>query len=317
MIAKEREKGVPVLVLDAGNALFKHPMATGEPTEEARAKLLLSQMDALGTSAMAVGARDLSRGVEFLRKHGKGGKMKLLSANLVDKAGKAVFPASTVLTAGELKVGVVGASPEGTLPEATGQPVLAAVVAEARRLRQKEKVDVVVVLAAVPFNVAQQLSQQGEGVDFVVQSHEGRGPGMPTKDGLATLIPPGERGRQLARLELSVDGTGPFMDLSVVGRDQERLKNLEANLTRARERLAVAKDETSKRALSEAVATLEAQRASVQKNLKAGATGMARTHQLSYMSLGADVPSDSALQKLVEVIEPPGAGHDSHEGHAH
>ncbi len=317
MINQEREKGVPVLVLDAGNALFKHPMATGEPTEEARAKLLLSQMDAMGTSAMAVGARDLSRGVEFLRKHGKGGKMKLLSANLVDKAGKAIFPASTVLTAGELKVGVVGASPEGTLPEATGQPALAAVVAEAKRLRQKEKVDVVVVLAAVPYTAAQQLAQQGEGVDFVVQSHEGRGPGIPTKDGLATLIPPGERGRQLARLELSVDGAGPFVDLSVAGRDQERLKILETNLTRAKERLAATKDDTSKRALQETVANLEAQRASVQKSLKASGTGMARTHQLSYTSLGADVASDPAVQKLVEAIEPPGGGHDSHDGHNH
>jgi len=318
LINQEKAKGVPVLVLDAGNALFKHPMATGEPSEEARAKLLLAQMDALGTSAMAVGARDLSRGVEFLRKHGKAARtMKLLSANLVDKTGKALFPASTVLTAGEVKVGIIGASPEGGVNEATGQPVRAAVVAEAKRLRQKDKVDVVLVLAALPFQAAQKLAQQAEGVDFVVQSHEGRGPGIPMRDGVATLIPPGERGRQLARLELSVDGTGPFADLSQTNREQERLKILETNLKRAKERLAATKDETSKRALEESVASLEAQRASVQKNLRAGATGVARTHQLSYMSLGAEVPSDTAVQKLVEAIEPPGHGHDSHDGHNH
>ncbi len=306
-----------MLVLDAGNALFKHPMVTGEPSEEARAKLLLAQMDALGTSAMAVGARDLSRGVEFLRKYGKGKTLKLLSANLVDKAGKPVFPASTVLTAGELKVGIVGASPEGDLPESTGKPALAAVVAEAKRLRQQDKVDLVVVLAAVPFRAAQELAQKGEGVDFVVQSHDGRGPGIATRDGLATLIPPGERGRQLARLELSVNGPGPFVDLSVATRDQERLKILETNLTRAKERLAATKDDTSKRALQESIASLEAQRMSVQKSLKASGTGAARTHQLSYTSLGADVASDPGIQKLVEAIEPPGAGHDSHDGHNH
>jgi 2',3'-cyclic-nucleotide 2'-phosphodiesterase (5'-nucleotidase family) len=218
-----------------------------------------------------------------------------------------------VLTAGELKVGLVGVSPEGVLPETTGQPALAAVVAEAKRLRQKDKVDLVVVLAAVPLSTAQQLAQQGEGVDFVVQSHEGRGPGIPTKDGLATLIPPGERGRQLARLELVVNGPGAFVDLSVKGRDQERLKILEANLGRAKERLAATKDEAAKRALEESVTNLEAQRASVQKGLKAGATGMARTHQLSYMSLGPEVPSDSAIQKRVEAIEPPGGGHEGHD----
>jgi 2',3'-cyclic-nucleotide 2'-phosphodiesterase (5'-nucleotidase family) len=302
-----------VLVLDAGNALFKFNMATAEPSEEARAKLILSQMDAMGTSAMAVGARDLSRGVEFLRKNGKGKTLKLLSANLVDKAGKAVFPASTVVSAGDLKVGVVGLSPEGELPESTGKPALAAMVAEAKRLRQQDKVDVVVVLAAVPFTTAQQLAQKGEGVDFVVQSHEGRGPGMATRDGLATLIPPGERGRQLARLELVINGPGPFVDLTVASRDQERLKMLESNLTRAKERLAATKDEPSKRALEESIASLEAQRVSVQKSLKGGATGMARTHQLSYTSLGADIPSDPSIQKLVEAIEPSGEGHDGHE----
>jgi hypothetical protein len=140
---------------------------------------------------------------------------------------------------------------------------------------------------------------------------------MATRDGLATLIPPGERGRQLARLELVINGAGPFVDLSVATRDQERLKILEANLARARERLAATKDETSKRALEESVASLEAQRASVQKSLKGSATGMARTHQLSYTTLGADIPSDPAVQKLVEAIEPPGAGHDSHDGHNH
>lgn len=310
MIGQERAKGVPVLVLDAGNALFKLPAKSGDPSEEARAKLLLEQMDAMGTTAMAVGVRDLVLGVDFLKKHGRATKMKLLSANLVTKEGKPAFPASTVATAGELKVGVVGVSPEGMVGDAVGQPPIPAVLAEARRLRQKEKVDVVVVLAAVPFGKARQLAQEGEGVDFVVQSHEGRGPGMATRDGLATLIPPGERGRQLARLELSVDGAaGPFKDLSTAGRDQERLKLLSANLARVKERLAATKDETTRQALQESMASLEAQRAAVQKTLKGSATGVARTHLLSYTQLGADVPSEPGVQKLVEAIEPPGSAH--------
>ena len=56
-----------------------------------------------------------------------------------------------MITAGELKVGLVGASPEGPLNGAEGKPVIPAVLAEAKRLREKDKVDVVVVLAAVPY----------------------------------------------------------------------------------------------------------------------------------------------------------------------
>ena len=76
-----------MVVLDAGNALFKEAKPGALPNERARAELLLEQMDALGTSAMAVGARDLTLGVDFLKKATKKSKMKLLSANLVDAAG--------------------------------------------------------------------------------------------------------------------------------------------------------------------------------------------------------------------------------------
>ncbi|KFE72329.1 5'-nucleotidase [Hyalangium minutum] len=314
MIDQERGRGMPQLVLDAGNALFKFPTSSGEANEKARAELILKQMDAQGTSAMAVGARDLTLGLDFLKGAAKGAKMKVLSVNLVDKQGKAPFPASTVLTAGELKLGVVGASPEGVLPGAEGKPVIPAVLAEAKRLREKDKVDVVVVLAAVPYDLARRLAQQGEGVDFVIQSHEGRPPGIAAKDGLATLIPPGERGRQLARLELSVNGPGAFVDLATAGQAEQSLKNIEANLSRAKERLATTKDPAAKKALEETVATFESRRVALQKQVKAGATGTARTHLLSYLQLGTDVPSDPTVQKLVEKLEPPGGGHDGH-GH--
>jgi 2',3'-cyclic-nucleotide 2'-phosphodiesterase (5'-nucleotidase family) len=309
VIAREREKGVPVLVLDAGNALFKHPQSTGDAKEKERAELLLTQMDALGTSAMAVGARDLTLGLELLQKRSKGLKMKLLSANLADKQGKLLFPASTVLTAGGLKVGVIGISPEGVLPETQGQPAIPAALAEAKRLRQKDKVDVVVVLAALPLTTARQLAQQGEGVDFVVQSHEGRGSGITYRDGIATMVPPGERGRQLARLELSVDGPGSFEDLANAGRAQESLKMIDANLKRAKERLAATKDEAARRALEETIAGFETRKADLQKSAGATGAGMPRTQLLSYIQLGADVPSDPAIQKLVELIEPAGSGH--------
>jgi 2',3'-cyclic-nucleotide 2'-phosphodiesterase (5'-nucleotidase family) len=311
-IEAESKKGMPVLVLDAGNALFKFANSSGDPNEKARAQLILKQMDALGTAAMAVGARDLTLGLDFLRGETKNAKMKLLSVNLRDKAGKVLFPASTVVTAGGLKIGVVGASPEGVLPESQGQLVIPAVVAEAKRLREKEKVDVVVALAAVPYDLARRLAQQGEGVDFVFQSHEGRGTGIASRDGIATLVPPGERGRQLARLELSVDGPGTFKDLATAGQAQASLKNIEANIARAKERLAATKDAAAQRALEETIATFETRRAALQKEAKAGATGMARTHQLSYTQLGTDVPSDPTVQKLVEKLEPPGAGHDGH-----
>ncbi|MFP2928158.1 5'-nucleotidase [Pyxidicoccus sp. 3LG] len=309
-----------MLVMDAGNALFKSRDSGEAPDAKARAELLLSQMDAQGTVAMAVGARDLVLGVDFLKSRTKKAKLKLLSANLVDGQGQLLFPASTVAEAGGVKVGVVGVSPATDKPVSAGPgakgkpaptrqglPVQPAVAAEAKRLREQEKVDVVVVLAAVPYDEALRLAEQVEGVDFVVQSHEGRGVGVAQRQALATMIPPGDRGRQLARLELGVEGAGRFKDISEKDRAKQSLAIVEQNLARAKERLAAAPDAATKDSLKQAVASLEARQAALKKVAAGGATGATRTHLLSYIQLGSDVPADPAVQKQVERVEPPGS----------
>lgn len=302
---------MPVLVLDAGNALFKSS-TPGAPQERERAELLLEQMSAMGTEAMAVGARDLTLGTDFLTKAGKGEKkLKLLSANLVDAGGKRLFPASTVVTVGGVKFGLVGLSPEGpvaTQQGVVGQPPVPAAITEARRLREKEKVDVVVVLAAVPYMEALKLSKEaGNSMDFIVQSHEGRSAGVAQRNDYATLIPPGERGRQLARLELSVEGKGPFVDLTETERAKEQVRILDTNIRQAKERLATLKDESARAALGEAVASFESRRKALLAQTGGRTEGLGRSHRLSYTSLGPEVGDDPELKKRVERIEPPGS----------
>src|SRR4051794_37539515 len=67
-VEAERARGVPVVLMDAGNALFHEPTRTEEPKALQRAELVLEQMEAEGTVAMAVGARDLSQGLPWLQK---------------------------------------------------------------------------------------------------------------------------------------------------------------------------------------------------------------------------------------------------------
>jgi 2',3'-cyclic-nucleotide 2'-phosphodiesterase (5'-nucleotidase family) len=134
----ERARGLPTVLLDAGNALFREPTPQQAPLAQQKAELVLEQMEAQGTVAMAVGTRDLSQGLAYLQKatRARSKKLKLLSANLVDKAGKAPFAPSMVVEAGGLKVGVVGVSAEGTPagePGLTGRPPREAALAEARK----------------------------------------------------------------------------------------------------------------------------------------------------------------------------------------
>jgi len=309
-----------VLVLDAGNALFKSRDSAAAPDARARAELVLSQMDAQGTAAMAVGSRDLGLGVAFLQRQTRKAGLKLLSVNLADAQGKRLFPASAVVTVGGLKVGVVGVSPVTEKPVPVGVPapgapqevvqglpVQPALAAEVRQLREKAKVALVLVLAALPHTEALRLADEVEGVDFVVQSHEGRGPGIPQRQALATLIPPGDRGRQLAKLVLHLDGQGRFEDAGELERARQHLRLLDDNLVRARARLSGAKDAAEKRSMEQMVASLEARQQALRQTVKGGETGSGRTHLLSYIQLGSDVPADPAVQKQVERVEPPGS----------
>ncbi|WNG56098.1 5'-nucleotidase [Archangium gephyra] len=300
-----------MLVMDAGNALFKFAVKGSDPKEKERATLLLETMDALGTTAMAVGERDLTLGTDFLIRASKGRKMKLLSANLVDAGGKPLFPASTVVTVGGVKFGLVGLSPEGPVPGqkgVVGRPPMPAAIAEARRLRTQEKVDVVVVLSAVPYMETVKLSMEsGNAVDLILQSHDRRGQGVAQRNDFATLVPTGERGREISHLTLSVGGKGPFVDLSETERARQNLKMLEANLQQARRSLAAAKDEQTRKTWQETIADFEARQKALALEVESGKQGTERSLRLSYIPLGGNIQDDAEVKKRVERIEPPGS----------
>ncbi|MFP2928118.1 5'-nucleotidase [Pyxidicoccus sp. 3LG] len=309
----ERARGVPVVLLDAGNALYRKPLRQDDAVVQQRAELVLEQMEALGTAAMAVGHRDLSHGLGWLQKATRGPKkkLKLLSANLVDKAGKAPFAASTVVEAGGLKVGVVGVSPEGPVPgepSLKGRAPIDAALAEARKLREARKVDVVVVLAAVSYQESMKLGLLAkDAVDFVVQSSENKGMGIGSLVGThAAVFPAGELGRQLTRLELSVDGPGPSVDLGSTTQTRKQLSVVEDNLLKAHERLNATQDAQTRTDLTRTIVELEGRLRQLESELDVKPPAGGRAHQLFYFTLGEAVPDDPTLKKRVEQLEPPG-----------
>ncbi|HEX8823740.1 MAG TPA: 5'-nucleotidase [Archangium sp.] len=318
-IEAERARGLPVVLMDSGNALFREPTRREESLVQQQAELVLEQMEAQGTVAMAVGERDLSLGLSYLQKatQGRNKKMKLLSANLVDKAGKAPFTASLVVEAGGLKVGVVGVSPEGVPagePGLKGRPPKEAALAEARRLRKARKVDVVVVLAAVPYQEAVKLALLAEdAVDFVVQSHDAKGIGIGELVGShAAVFPSGTLGRELTRLELSVDGPGPSVDLGSGSRARKQLGVVEGNLLKAHERLASAKDEQTRAELTRTIVELEGRLRQLEGELDVKPPKGGRAHQLSYVTLGLAVADDPVLKQRVDELVQSGSANAAH-----
>src|SRR5258708_37634377 len=128
-----------------------------------------------------------------------------------------------------------------------GLPVQEA-LAEARRLRPK--VDVILLLAAVTYADALQLSKEaGKDVDFILQSNESRGIGQAQNIGKNYVVPTGDRGRQIGRLQLQMTGRGPFVDSEERRRLEPTLENLDRQLTTVKLRQTAAATPATQKAL--------------------------------------------------------------------
>ncbi len=301
-----------MLVLDSGNALFKN---IGLPVDEAlqqRARFILKAMGQMGTAAMAVGARDLVPGSAWLKKEAEKAGVPLLSANLVDAQGKLLFVPSKIVEVGGTKIALIGASPEGAVADdagAKGNPTASAVRAEARKLRQKA--DVVIVLAAVPYAQSLQLSQElGGSVDFILQSHDARGTGTAQHIEGNFLMPSGDRGRQVGRLVLNLSGKGPFADSGELERNKRTLEILDKQIAEVKRRKAAATDADAKASLEKTLKAFEARRKDVATRTSAGSKGTGgRTMALDFQTLDQTLGSgDPTLEAEAHKIDPTG-GH--------
>lgn len=291
------------MVVDAGNALFRVTGPIVAKEDEERAAFILKAMGAVGTRAMAAGVRDLSAGVAFLKSRAAQAKVAVLSANLM--VGEALaFPASTVIAHKGLKVGLIGATAFGPVPgvEARAGPVLEAVRREALALRKAT--DVVVVLAALPYAEAQELSTQlGTQVDVVLQSTDMRG-SVGQENAGNFLVSGGQRGQLLGFLELAPKGKGPWIDLEAVGRDRQQLAFLDTQLAELKRRQAQALDAASKQTFQPTLETLGKRRAEQAARVAASVAPGARTLKLRWLTLDDGVADDPELKKQALVIEP-------------
>ncbi len=301
--------GQPLLVVDAGNALFR-AQGGADAKAQARAQFIVQTMANLGTVAMAVGPRDLSAGVAFLKTSAEKAKLKLLSANLREGE-KKPFAGSMVWQGAGLKVGLVGLSPSGPVlgwPQLSGSAVVEAAKGELQAL--KGKVDLVVVLAAVPYAEALTLANALHGqADFIVQSSDSRGQVAQEVAG-GYLIGAGDRGRALGRLDLNVgSGKGAWVDLAAKERDAQSATLLEQQLITLKERLKMTTDADAKRSLQATLAQMQKRHSEQIRKAQGALAPGARTLKLEWKALDSAVGDDESLKKEVLVHEPTYAGH--------
>lgn len=295
-------------MIDSGNALFANVGPTDDAVLKARAHFVMRTMGMLGTKVMAAGARDLSAGAEFLKTEAKAAGITVLSANLTD-SDKPVFAGSTIVTVGNVKVAFIGLTMPGPVPGYPSLKGTETAPAVERELKTLGKRDLTVVLASSTYADAQQLANVLKGkVELIIQSGEFRGTVPPQNFEPGYVLASGQKGQSIAKLELTLDGTGPIVDLGQTDLAKQQLEFLDGQLKTLDDRLKAAKDPAGKAGLESMLKEMKARRAEQAKKVLAPAAKGVRTLKNEWLVLGKDVADDAALKAEVLKIDPAYSG---------
>ncbi|MGV3625385.1 MAG: hypothetical protein ACO1OB_31535 [Archangium sp.] len=299
-------KGENLLVLDAGNALYRNAGNASE-ADGPRAQLVFDMMKRLGTRAMVVGQRDLSAGVDSLKKLAAGSDVKLLSANLT-RDGKPLFDSGVVLDVGGVKVGLVGVSAPGPIAPDANVTASAPLDAAKAAIKKLGKRDVTVVLAATSYADGMLLSRELKGLtDLVVQSGEFRGTVPPQRVDEASplLLGSGQRGQALGKATITLgNGKGPLIDLTITAREREQLAYVDGQVKTLEERMAKATDKRARADFNGMLSDLKKRQAELNAAIAKTTPPGARTLDFKWLVLGQDITDDASWKSEVLKIEP-------------
>lgn len=208
----------PLLVLDAGNLVFKQATLPEEPGKaeaaRIRARGAVAASLAMGNRFAGVAAHDLAAGPDFLKAIADK-DFVWLSANLVDaRTGERLFPASVTVQAGELKVALLGLTDplvrtgEGwrLLP---WQEVLPTLVSSLRN-----QADLVILLSNQSFLENRKIAAACPGLDLIFQAGYTIGNMPPVLVGQTLITQTVTRGKYLGFLDIDWQGHGPWQHLA-------------------------------------------------------------------------------------------------------
>jgi len=220
----------PVLVLDSGDTIQGTPLEQFVHVRWREPSPTITAMNLIGYDAMAVGNHDFNFGLEVLRRAEAQAGFPFLSANTVDeRTGAPAFPPFRVFELGRVRVGVLGLItpniPGWESPANYRGLRFDPIVAAARRwvgvLRERERCDVVVVLAHTGFerelesarsddtgyeNFAWRLSGV-PGIDVLLAGHSHRAIAPRRVNGVI-VAQPLARARLVTRIELWLEPDG-------------------------------------------------------------------------------------------------------------
>lgn len=202
------ERPGAVLAFDNGDTIHGT-----HPAVETKGEGLIPLLNALRFDAMTA-HWEFAYGPAHLKQVAGQLAYPLLAANVYEKeSGVGLFDATRVLEAAGLRVGVVGLASnivDKTMPPHFSEGVRFTLgVEEARaavvRLREQERVDLVVALSHLGFPQDMRLAEEVQDIDVLLSGHTHNRLWQPARVGETILIQSGSHGSFLGRLDLRID----------------------------------------------------------------------------------------------------------------
>ncbi len=300
MLETERAKA-PVVVVDAGNALWKGAILSESDRgqEERKATLIAESYALVGIDAMGVGDGELAFGLPWLQALQKQHNLPYVAANL-DCGGEHPFEAGKVVERGGLRIGIVGlvgnsAKVQGCL---ASEPIAAAEAAFAKL----GTVDIRILLSTQQMADDQRVAEKLPDLDFIVNGGERRENLIP--EPLSTgglLLAGGSRGKKVGMLSFDSIGTGhDWRDAGALGELARRKDATSQRIKEAEEKLAKSEDPKEQARLKTRIEYYKKQVIELEKQLGAAtAGGASRSVENRFVELGTDVADHPATAALV------------------
>ncbi len=111
VIDELRSEGFNVLILDAGNLLFKKEnLGLGTPLESAKktAEIIVDAFNKIGCHAFSPGAKDFAAGLNFVQNMQEQADFPFISANIQDINGNRIFDPYIIVDTDDISVGIIG-----------------------------------------------------------------------------------------------------------------------------------------------------------------------------------------------------------------
>ncbi len=303
-----KKEGRKILLLDAGNLLFRKPPQTETKRRDAllRVNLLVHAYNQMGYDAVNVGEKDLTMGLKFLSEVSPKAKFPFLSTNLVDKeTGKCIFKPYLVKEIVGLRVGVLGLMDDQfnrTLQEKSPGLTVAEPVAALKAAMQglRENCDFIVVLSQLGESKDKKLAREVRGIDLILEGgSESRRMVMEEENGTAIYrLEP--RGGYLGRVDYSLNDTKRPIKFMISDEREELQKKLETLVFRStqikREMAGAGKrDEIKAKELS----FLESKQKELEKALRGLRDRNLYRHVLIPVQIS--IPDDPSIRKELEI----------------